>query len=163
MPLEAEELRHLTAAEGYIELGMYLEANNELESIDPFSRQLPEVLAVKVGLYMQTQHWELMQTVAKKLAEYHPEDYWHWIHWAYATRRVESIEAARKIPLRATTHHMKVAVVHYNPACYECQFGNMQAAKDYLKTAFAIDPRFRMRALEDEDLEPLWDTLKAEL
>jgi len=35
MPLENPDHRHLRAAHGFIELGMFLEANAELEEIDP--------------------------------------------------------------------------------------------------------------------------------
>jgi hypothetical protein len=34
MPLDRKDQRHLTAAQGYLELGMLLEANEELEEID---------------------------------------------------------------------------------------------------------------------------------
>ena len=46
MPLADEELHHFTAAQGYAELGMWLDANAELEELDPFVRPMPEVLAV---------------------------------------------------------------------------------------------------------------------
>jgi hypothetical protein len=35
MPLEVEDRQHLTVAEGYAELGMYLDAQEELENIEP--------------------------------------------------------------------------------------------------------------------------------
>ena len=34
-----------------------------------------------------------------------------------------------------------------------------QGAKNYLKKAFEIDSNWRMAALEDEDLKPLWESL----
>jgi hypothetical protein len=37
--------------------------------------------------------------------------------------------------------------------------GDIQNARDYLKKAFEIDLKWRMAALEDEDLKPLWDSL----
>jgi hypothetical protein len=46
MPLENTDRSHLRAAHGYIALGMFEEANAELEEIDPFCRHLPEVLTV---------------------------------------------------------------------------------------------------------------------
>jgi hypothetical protein len=39
-----------------------------------------------------------------------------------------------------------------------CQAGDIQKAKYYLK-AFEIDLNWRMAALEDEDLKPLWEAL----
>ena len=72
MPLSAEDLKHLTAAQGFTELGMWLDANAELEKIDPEVRHVPEVLEVRVQIYRALEKWELMQTVAKKLTEADP-------------------------------------------------------------------------------------------
>ena len=49
MPLEGPD-QHLRAAHGFIELGMFEEANAELEEIDPFCRHLPEVLTASSHL-----------------------------------------------------------------------------------------------------------------
>ena len=45
MPLLEEDQKHLTAAEGYVMLGMFLEANEELEEIDPEVRIMPHIPA----------------------------------------------------------------------------------------------------------------------
>ena len=65
MTLEENDERHLTAAQGYLSLGMFIEANDELEEIDADVRHLPAVLEVRVGIYRKLEKWELMQTVAK--------------------------------------------------------------------------------------------------
>jgi hypothetical protein len=44
MPLEPRDQRHLRAADGFIELGTFEEANARLEEIDPFLRSTFEVL-----------------------------------------------------------------------------------------------------------------------
>jgi hypothetical protein len=51
MPLEGPDRLHLRAACGYVELGMFEEANAELEEIDPFCRHLPEVLLARLAIY----------------------------------------------------------------------------------------------------------------
>ena len=51
------------------------------------------------------------------------------------------------------------AIIYYNLACYDCQLGQIHSAKQYLKQAFRIDSDWRLQALEDEDLKPLWDYL----
>ena len=51
MPLTAGDQRHLSAAEGYAALGMYLDANAELKQIDAEVRHVGEVLAVRVSIY----------------------------------------------------------------------------------------------------------------
>ena len=72
MPLESTDQKHLSAAEGFVALGMYLDADAELDNIDPLCRATPEVLAVRLEIYSGLEKWELMQAVAEKLANYDP-------------------------------------------------------------------------------------------
>ena len=155
MPLE----RQTEAAVGCVELGMFQEANDQLENIDPFSRAVPEVLAVRIAVYQGLKKWELMQEVTKRLAEFQPNDIQWTISLAYATRRVDSIQAAKEILLKAESKFPKEAIIKYNLACYCCQLGEIEKAKNYLKKAFDIDSTWRLQALDDEDLRPLWDSL----
>jgi hypothetical protein len=72
---------------------------------------------------------------------------------------VNSVEAAKEVLLNAEPKFPKEAVIKYNLACYFCQTGNIDKAKKYLKKALEIDLSWRMAALEDEDLKPLWESL----
>ena len=123
MPLEPENERLLVAAQGFLELGLPMDANNEIEAIDPEVRHLPEVLAVRVGIYRALMKWELMQVVAKQLVIHDPDEPQWTVSWAYATRRAESIEQARIILVNAIERMPDVAIFHYDLACYICQFG----------------------------------------
>ena len=159
MPLEPPDQKHWEAASGYVQLGMYLEADAELDEIDPFCRAAPEVLAVRLEIYAGLKKWELMQTVAKKLGEHDLQNVQWAISWAYATRRANSLQAAKEILSNAESKFPKDAIIKYNLACYCCQLGESENAKNYLKTAFEIDSTWRLKALDDEDLRPLWDLL----
>jgi tetratricopeptide (TPR) repeat protein len=159
MPLEPADQQFFEAASGYTQLGMYLDADAELEKIDPFNRAAPEILALRVVIYSGLKKWELMAEVAKRLAEFQPNDVQWTISFAYATRRSNSLEAAKEILLNTESKFPKEAVIKYNLACYECQLGNLESAKKYLKRAFEIDSTWRIAGLEDEDLEPLWISL----
>lgn len=160
MALEPPDLKRLNAAQGFCVLGMWEDANAELEEIDPFCRALPEVLEVRLDIYLQAERWDLMQVVASKLAKLEPEDPGRLVDLAYATRRVESIQAARAILLNAVERFPKKALIHYNLTCYDCQLGNLESAKERLKRAFELDPKSRLMALDDTDLKPLWETFR---
>jgi tetratricopeptide (TPR) repeat protein len=162
MPLEPPDQQHWRAAVGYVELGMFQDANDQLDNIDPFNRAAPEVLALRIAIYHGLKKWELMREIAKRLSDFQPQDVQWIISYAYATRRADSIQAATEILLNAETKFPKEAVIKYNLGCYFCQTGEIETAKDYLKRAFEIDSSWRMSALEDEDLRPLWDSLRAE-
>jgi tetratricopeptide (TPR) repeat protein len=162
VPLEPPDQRHCEAALGYTELGMFEDANTELECIDPFNRAAPEVLAVRVAVYHGLKKWDALQVVAAQLAEYEPTNVQWTVSLAYATRRTASIGAARNILLTARHQFPSEAIIPFNLACYYCQLGDLPTAKDYLRRAFEIDPHWRLAALEDRDLEPLWSTLRLE-
>ena len=115
MPLNPEDQRHLTAAEGYAALGMYLDANAELEEIDAEVRHVAEVLTVRLEIYLGLEKWELMQTVADRLAALDPDNVQWSISLAFATRRAQSIEAAKSILLEAVERHPKDADTPLQP------------------------------------------------
>src|SRR5690242_2587376 len=97
MTFTDEDQHHLEAASGYIELGLHLDANAELEKITPELRVLPQVLAFRLQIYQALEKWELMQVVAKTLAMTQPGNTQWWISWAYATRRADCLASARLI------------------------------------------------------------------
>ena len=66
-----------------------------------------------------------------------------------------------EILLSAEAKFLKEAIITYNLACYFCQTEDIETAKNYLKKSFKIDPNWRSLALEDEDLNPLWDSMRA--
>jgi tetratricopeptide (TPR) repeat protein len=159
MPLEPPDRQHWQSAVGYVELGMFADANSELEEIDPFNRAVPEVLVVRLAIYQGLQKWELMQEIAKRLNDFQPDDAQWTILLAYATRRADSIHEAKEVLLSAEPKFPKDATIKYNLGCYFCQTGDLKRAKNYLKKAFEIDPKCRVEALDDEDLKPLWESL----
>ncbi len=159
MALEPSEQQYLTAAEGFLALGMLEDANAEIEKIDPFCRHLPEVCAVRLSIYLRAQNWELAETLAARLRAADPANpQWH-ISLAYAVRRLSSIAAAKPILIDAAERHPNEPIIHYNLSCYECQLGDLSSAREHLKKAIALAPECRLMALDDEDLQPLWDRL----
>jgi len=120
---------------------------------------VPEVLAVRVGIYRALEAWPLMQVVARQLALHEPDEPQWTISWAYATRRADSLDAARLILVNAVERLPGVAVFAFNLACYEAQLGDVASAKAHLRRAIELRGDLRLRALEDDDLRPLWDAL----
>jgi hypothetical protein len=44
-------------------------------------------------------------------------------------------------------------------SCYEAQLANVPKGRAHPKGAVGIDPKFKLMALEDPDLEPVWALL----
>src|SRR5262249_42059394 len=142
MPLEPENERHIVAAMGYCELNMWIDADAELDKIDPELRHLPEVLEVRMEIYRGAEKWDLMREVARHLANYDPNNA-HWVtSYAFAVRRAESLEAARKILWDAVLKNSEPAIYHFNLACYEAQLGNVAQAKEHLAAAIRRDEKY---------------------
>jgi Flp pilus assembly protein TadD len=86
-----------------------------------------------------------------------PENEAWWISLAYSVRRVEGVEKAEAILLRAQSIHPKVAMIAFSLACYASVTGRIEEAKVRLRRAIELDKDTRVLALDDEDLRPLWD------
>lgn len=148
--------RILLVAEGYLELGMLDHAALELEKVPLEARTGEELLSMRCRIFIAAKQWEASRDVAKHLVAKNPKNVQHWIWAAFATRRAENIEAAREILLRAKSVHSGEPLIDYNLACYACQLGEIEQAKQLLKMAIEADVAFKQMALADPDLEPLW-------
>jgi tetratricopeptide (TPR) repeat protein len=155
----ADIARHLHAAQGYIELGMFVEASDELECIAPEDRAHPAVLVHRFVIYSEMKKWTHAEIAARHLVKLSPEDPGWWVNWAYATRRCRSIDAAKQILVDAEKLHPKDAMIQFNLGCYACQLGDLEEAKGRITEATSLDKKFRIMALYDPDLEPLWNDL----
>ena len=86
-------LRHLSAASGFLALGMLDDAANELEEIPPVLKRSPEVVAIRVEIYRAASKWEEMAMLSRQLVKMRPDDSAAWLALAFAVRRAESPDA----------------------------------------------------------------------
>ena len=90
----------------------------------------------------------------------YPEAVEWWIADAYATRRCESIEAAREILIEGEERHVDDPGIKYNLACYACRLGDSGTAMRYLMTAISLDSKYKEMAFADEDLTEVHEILR---
>lgn len=148
--------RNLDAALGYLALGMYQDAWDELESLPPELRANDHVLDLRISIYQGLEKWEPARVLAESLAKRSPEKPHWWILWAFSLRREKSVEAARAVLLEAASIHPYEALIPYNLACYACVLGQIEAAGKLLQVAFAMDVMLKRVALDDLDLDPIF-------
>ena len=160
-PLEPPDSLNLQAAQGWLELGNQVEADAELEKLAPELRAHPEVLKVRCEIYIAARKWEAALDTAAALIQLEPEDPQGWFHRSYALHELKRTAEARDNLLRVVDKFPTSATVRYNLACYECQLGRLEQARNWLEQAFALGDPMKMTlvALEDRDLEPLWSKL----
>lgn len=148
--------KHLKASLGYLDLGMVQDAWDELEEIPAEQRHLPPVLQVRLEIYLRMGKYEGMATIAEHLTKALPEDSQNWISLAYAQRRYLDLQTAEKTLLEAQKRFPEEATIPFNLACYACQLGKLDEAKEKLTKAIEMEPAFKKAALEVEDLKPIW-------
>ena len=76
MEFDLADKRHLDAAEGWLELGNWQEAHEELEQITPQRREHPLVLRLRWGIYAKAGKWEMAAEIARALSEVLPGNSW---------------------------------------------------------------------------------------
>ena len=163
-PLEPPDRHHVRAALGWLELGNPAEANEELKRVAPELQAHPAVLMIRYDIHAQAKEWGLAAEAAAGLLQAAPDEPIAWINLAYATRRKPSgsVPAAREILIQAQSKFPGHSLIPFNLACYDCQLGNLEAAKQWLSKAFAHDDaaEMKMKALADPDLEPMWQQIR---
>jgi hypothetical protein len=82
MGKEPDTARNLRAAHGYIELGMFVEAADEMECIAPQDRIHPSVVPCRYAIYAAMKKWDLAAATAGLMAKIFPGDHEWWVHWA---------------------------------------------------------------------------------
>ena len=96
--------------------------------------------------------------IASTLAQLVPEQPLGWVHRSYCLHEMKRTQEARDNLLRVVGKFPDDPIMRYNLACYECQLGRLEQAKNWLQKAFEVgdSKQIKLMALEDPDLEPLW-------
>src|SRR5262245_4740346 len=90
---------HFDAAQGWLGLGDWYEANEELERIAPPIRAHPDVLRVRHDVYAAAKKWELAAAVAQAIAQAVPHDAFGFVHLAYVLHEMRRTKEARSVLL----------------------------------------------------------------
>ena len=159
-PHQLEPKVHWSRVTGYMQLGIIEEALIELAMLPDDDQWGKKKRAMWLEIFQQQKKWQEMAEVAHGLRMEFPEDVQWWIADAFATRRSQSIEQAREILLEGLVCHYEDATIRFNLACYACQLGSLGECMDFLKEAVKRDKRFKVMAMEDEDLKDVRDALR---
>lgn len=159
--LESEDTQHLHAAEGWLELGNHIEANEELEKISPQFRTHPDVLEQRWLIYALEAKWKVCLDIATTIVQLAPERARGWIDRSFALQELKRPQEAFNLLLPAADMFPKNWTIPYNLACYEIKLGNLTTAWQWLERAFKVgDAReIKLMALDDPDLEKIWTAI----
>ena len=158
--LEHPDNLHLQAAQGWLELGNHLEANEELEQITPELRAHPDVLEVRWHIYAHAKKWDACVDIAGAIIKLAPNRSEAWVHRSFALHELQRTQEAYDQLLPVGKRFRKVWTIPYNLACYCAQLGRLDECQAWFRKAMAIDEQTVKRAaIDDPDLKPLWDSM----
>jgi len=154
----------LLAAEGWLELGDWKSAEEELSRITPELLADPAVLKVRWGVCAQGKQWDAGVEIGQRLVEIEPTESFGWVNRSYALRRASAggLQAAYDALVPAAACLKDLEQVTFNLACYACQLGKLVEARQWWQKCFSEalragrEKRIKKAALVESDLQPLW-------
>lgn len=145
----------LDSAIGYLELGMYAEAEEELSLLPAPWQARAEVVGLRIEIARTARDWHAMADHSRRLIQNAPDDPAGWIMLAYATRRAHSVTGAEAILHTAAEKFPDEPTILFNLGCYACVRGNQEEARLHVRRAIELDRKFLALARLDPDLVPL--------
>lgn len=154
---DAEQI-HLDAAQGWLGLSNWREANEELDRIPPRLRAHPQVLKLRYAVYAKAERWELALEIAQSLSMELPHNSFGFVYAAYALHRLNRTREAYQMLRPVMERFPEDVSIRYDLACYACTTGNLKNAMSHLERAIDLagTKDIRLKALDDPALEKLW-------
>ena len=154
LPLPDE--RFLDAAEGWLGLGDYSSAIEELDHITAEFRTHPEVLLLRLQIYSAAEKWPACVELGEAIVKASPDIPDGWVGRSFALHELKRTAEAFDRLLPAGNKFPKYHVIRYNLACYCTQLNRLDEAELWFKKALAIDGQaVQNSATDDPDLKPL--------
>lgn len=144
---------------GYFDLGMYLEAGEELENLPLELKGHPLALLSQLELHLQTGQWAKGALLGETACRLWPDEEEFFVKRAYCLHELNRTSEAKTVLLASPSEFHGEALYFYNLACYETQLGNLEEGRRLLKLCFRKDHGYRKGSARDPDLEPLWKSI----
>ncbi|MCL4180230.1 MAG: tetratricopeptide repeat protein [Verrucomicrobia bacterium] len=156
-PLDQDDRRHVEASKGWCELHSFLEANEELEQVQPQNRAHPDVLEARWQVYANLEKWDGALELASALMRMMPSKPEGYLYTASSLQELGRKEESLQTLLTAVERFPADEIVLYDLACLCCLLGRVEDARRWLAKAIEVGgDEVKLRALDDTDLEPLW-------
>jgi predicted Zn-dependent protease len=163
--LNINDRRHLSAAQGWIELGLHAEAEKELWQISPAYRQHPEFLEQHWHILAHRERWSDCLVVAKMILGQDTENAMGHIQLSESLLNIEGVQMAYDALRPAAEKITDSITIFYNLSCYACELGKIDEARKWLAKTFAeakdseYDGFYQRLAADDFQLKPLWSEI----
>ena len=156
-PLQPPDSHHLSAAAGWLGLGMDIEAQEDLQKIAPQNAAHPDVLEVLWHIHAKTRQWHFCLDIAAAIIKLDPERSFGWTHSSLALYELKRTQEAYDQLMPVAERFPNVWTIPYALACYCAQLGRFIECQLWLRKAMAVDREtVRRTATTDPNLNPLW-------
>lgn len=156
-----EQERRIIAAQGYVELGLFAEAEAELSPLPAAMRERVDVIEIILLCLMGGRRWEEALALASELCRQEPGEPGGFIHAAFCLHELGKTEEAVEVLSNGPASLRTKAVYYYNIGCYHARLGHYDQSLTYLERAFEMDGDLRRHARRDHDLDCLRAQLEA--
>jgi len=162
--LEPPDTHYLRAAQGWLELGSLVEANEELERLSPEARLHPDVLEIRWQVYAGAKKWGACVGVGLALMKAAPDRAEGWLHHSFALHALKRTQEAYTHLATVADKFDGIWTVPYNLSCYCSQLGRFEEAQEWFKRAAVLnDMAVQKAGVDDPDLKPLWDSMSTNI
>jgi tetratricopeptide (TPR) repeat protein len=158
--LPPRDEKHLEAAEGWLELGNHIAANDELERITPNLRSEPRVLEMRCRVYSKAGQWQSVLIISEAICALDPKHTLGWEHRAESLHQRGRTKEALTLITEVAETLTDPSRLFYKAAVYAAAIEDWQLARKCLERCFELDPtqQIRITALEDPKLSRLWQS-----
>jgi tetratricopeptide (TPR) repeat protein len=157
MHLNAEDAKHLEAAEGWLELGDHVSANEELDKVTPLLRAHPDVLEMRARVFADGKKWDGVMALAETLTDQLPNRLMGWLLLAQAEHELGDTESAYETLVSVAEQFADRSEVPYALAVFAALIGGYREAEDWLSRAFEVGgAKLKEKALADPAFKEFW-------
>jgi tetratricopeptide (TPR) repeat protein len=135
--------QQIRAAEGYSELGMLAEALAALDEISADARDRPEVLRMRVQIYLQAKDWETGLRLSRQLTDLLPNESHGFIHSAFCLHELRRTAEAETGAMNGPSTLLEESIYYYNLGLLRGGVRNLDQAKGYVQASFRLNKSFR--------------------
>jgi tetratricopeptide (TPR) repeat protein len=126
--LSASNRFHLKAAQGWLGLGNWKEANEELDRVTQRLRAHPEVLCVRWIISSKAGNWELALEITRTLADQNPDDSFSFVRLGWSLFELNRIQEAQDSLTAVVSRFPNDYRLPYDLARYSCKLGKLKEA-----------------------------------
>ena len=149
--------RALEAADGYLYLGMFDEALEELHGIESEAQESAAVMLARIRLLLHKKQWRSAEELSGLGADLHPEEGEFTVQRAFALHQMRKGDEAVEVLMAAPEWIRRTGILHYNLACYEARLGDLSTARQCINAAIQLNQGIKKSARLDPDLQALWN------